>query len=460
MNLLQQLDEIVLVPPPGDCEVLKLLPVAVYLTDMEGRITFYNDAAAELWGWHPPLGTQWCGSFRLLWPDGTFMPHDQCPMAVALREQRDVVGQEAFLERPDGTRIPFLAHPRPLFDAAGTMVGAVNMLVDISRQKREENLEQRLAAIVESSDDAIVSKDLGGIIRTWNAGAERLFGYSAEEAIGKSITMLIPEERLDEEPHIIGKIARGERVEQYETVRVRKDGSLVEVSLTVSPVKDAAGRVVGASKIARDITAQREAQNRILMLMREVNHRVKNQYAVILSVIRETNKRTADPDKFETQVRERIMALARSHDLLVLANWRGATIFELLLAQLEPFAIEDSLLMSGPSIVLQPNAVQYLGMAFHELATNSVKHGAMSVPAGTVNVSWQISRQDGGRVFSITWAEEGGPRPARNADKGFGSTVLQKVAPMAVGGKARLNFTPRGLVWTLEAPMKAIESSV
>src|SRR5690606_18435448 len=123
-----------------------------------------------------------------------------------------------------------------------------------------------LAAIVESSDDAIVSKDLGGSIRSWNAGAQRLFGYTADEAIGQSVTILIPEDRRDEEPLIIGRIARGERVEHYDTVRLRKDGSLVDVSLTISPVRDSTGRIVGASKIARDITAQKEAQDRILML--------------------------------------------------------------------------------------------------------------------------------------------------------------------------------------------------
>ncbi len=461
MNLLQQIQETPLAPLSGDFEVLKLLPVAIYLTDAEGRITFYNDAAADLWGWRPPLGTEWCGSYRLFRVDGSPLPLAQCPMALALREQRAVVGEEAILERPDGTRIPVLPHPKPIFDASGELTGAVNMMVDVSRQKREEHLEQRLAAIVESSDDAIISKDLGGIIRTWNAGAERLFGYSAKEAVGRHITLLIPEDRLDEEPRIIGKIARGERFEHYETVRRRKDGSLIDVSLTVSPVKDASGRVIGASKIARDITVQKETQSRILMLMREVNHRVKNQYAVILSVIRETNKRTTIPQAFEALVRERIMALARSHDLLVMANWRGATIRELLAAQTEPFALEDDIVVIGPPLVLQPNAVQYLGMAFHELATNSVKHGALSLEAGSVGASWKIIGGNGSeRMFSFRWIEKGGPPPQDTGEKGFGTTVLEKVTPMAVGGEATLSFAPDGLMWTLEAPMRHIEAAV
>jgi PAS domain S-box-containing protein len=124
----------------------------------------------------------------------------------------------------------------------------------------DEETRQRLAAIVESSDDAILSKDLNGIIKSWNSGAQRLFGYTADEAVGRSVTMLIPDDHLDEEPRILERIGRGERVEPYETIRRRKDGSLVDISLTVSPIRDAFGIVVGASKIARDITERKRAE--------------------------------------------------------------------------------------------------------------------------------------------------------------------------------------------------------
>ena len=118
-------------------EVLEALPVAVYTTDAGGRITFFNEAAAALWGHRPKLGdAQWCGSWKLYWPDGTPLPHDQCPMAVTLREGRAVRDVEAVAERPDGTRVPFLPFPTPLFDASGTLVGAVNMLMDLTDRKR------------------------------------------------------------------------------------------------------------------------------------------------------------------------------------------------------------------------------------------------------------------------------------------------------------------------------------
>ena len=141
-------------------------------------------------------------------PDGTPLPHDQIPMALALKEKRPIRGMEGIAERPDGTRIHFITHRTPLFDASGNLIGAVNMLVDITERKHVEEAGQRLSAIVEFSDDAILSKNLDGIIMSWNRGAERLFGYSADEMIGKSVTILIPAERQDEEPHILGRIRR------------------------------------------------------------------------------------------------------------------------------------------------------------------------------------------------------------------------------------------------------------
>jgi PAS domain S-box-containing protein len=252
--------------PPS--AVLDALPAAIYTTDAEGTLTYFNRAAAELAGREPEVGKdRWCVTWRLRRADGSVLPHDECPMAQALKEQRPIRGVEAFAERPDGTLVPFAPYPTPIFDASGEMIGAVNMLVDISEQKEAEAVfrsteraAQHLAAIVESSDDAIASKDLNGIIQTWNKGAERLFGYRAEEVVGKPITILIPDNLLDEEPRILARIRRGERVEHFETKRRRKDGSLVAISLTVSPVRDAEGRVVGASKIARDISERKRGE--------------------------------------------------------------------------------------------------------------------------------------------------------------------------------------------------------
>ncbi len=133
----------------------------------------------------------------------------------------------------------------------------------------EQQLRSLLASIVETSDDAIVSKNLDGVITSWNRGAERVFGYSAGEVVGQPITIVIPEDRQSEEREVLTRVGQGERIDHYETVRQRKDGSLIVVSLSVSPVKNAEGKIVGASKIARDITEQRRGQEQIATLARE-----------------------------------------------------------------------------------------------------------------------------------------------------------------------------------------------
>src|ERR1700735_5622166 len=127
-------------------ELLELLPVAVYMTDADGRITFFNDAAAELWGQRPQLGSaQWCGSWRLYWPDGRPLSHDECPMAMTLKEGRPVRGIDAIAERPDGTRVHFLPYPTPLRDASGQLTGAINLLVDVTERRKSELESARLA---------------------------------------------------------------------------------------------------------------------------------------------------------------------------------------------------------------------------------------------------------------------------------------------------------------------------
>ncbi|RXT40409.1 histidine kinase [Mesorhizobium erdmanii] len=343
-------------------------------------------------------------------------------------------------------------------------------------QKQHATADARLAAIVDSSFDAIISKDLTSIITSWNLAAERMFGYTAEEAIGQSILMLIPDHLKSEETEIISRVRSGHRVASYETTRRRKDGTLISVSLTVSPIKNALGEIVGASKIARDISAAKESERRIRLLMREVNHRVKNQFAVILSMVRETSKRSSDPQEFEELIRARIMALSRSHDLLVTSEWAGASLFDLIQEHLKPFGREEQILLSGPVLTLQSNAVQNLGMAFHELGTNSSKYGALGSEDGQVKITWTIgsSAQDlgtkdlgtksvgasGGRDFQLLWTETSTPRSddsrEENARKGFGTVVLQRVAPQSLGGSAQLERSPGRLSWRLSAPLASI----
>ncbi|HYD56970.1 MAG TPA: PAS domain S-box protein [Burkholderiales bacterium] len=284
-------------------QLLELVPAAIYTCAApSGVITFFNGHAARLWGRTPALNDtedRFCGSFRLWKPDGAPLPHAQTPMALAMRDGESFRNQDVVIERPDGSRISVLVNIDPMRDDAGAIVGAINVFVDNTAIKAAEQELRRaeeargwLAAIVESSDDAIVSKTLDGVVTSWNAGAERIFGYAADEAIGRHVTLIIPQERRAEEDMVLARIRQGLKVDHFETVRRRKDGAAIEISLTVSPILDASGRVIGASKIARDITerkraeaALREADRRKDEFIATLSHELRNPLAPIRNAI-------------------------------------------------------------------------------------------------------------------------------------------------------------------------------
>jgi PAS domain S-box-containing protein len=243
-------------------ELIQALPSAIYTCDERGRVRLYNQAAVDLWGREPELGKDlWCGSWKIYRPDGAPLPLDECPMAITLREGLAIRGQEIVIERPDGTRRHVLPHPEPIRNAEGALVGAINMLLDITDRKEADRAIAHLASIVTSSVDSIIGIDLFGIVTSWNHAAETLYGYDAHEIIGQPLSWIIPPHLLDQESHILERVRRGETIEGYETIRHRKDGTEVTISLTVSPVIDPQRRIIGASKMARNITEQKRIEN-------------------------------------------------------------------------------------------------------------------------------------------------------------------------------------------------------
>ncbi len=244
--------------------LFEVSPVALYSCDTSGTIQKFNRNAAELWGREPALGDtdeRFCGSFKMFRTNGSFMPHEQCPMAEVLSGKiPEVRDTEVLIERPNGSQVTVIVNIRPVKNQHGEVTAAINCFYDITERKHMEEARSQVAAIVESSDDAILSKDLHRVITSWNKSAERLFGYTAQEAIGQSTGMLIPSDLPDEEFEILRRLNRGESVDHFETVRRRKDGSLLEISLTVSPVTNRKGHILGVSEIARDITERKEAE--------------------------------------------------------------------------------------------------------------------------------------------------------------------------------------------------------
>jgi len=608
-------------------EVINALPAAVYTTDTEGRVTMFNEAAATFAGREPQLGTdQWCVTWKLFWPDGTPMPHGECPMAMALKQERPIRGMEGIAERPDGTRIQFIPYPTPLYDEAGTMVGAVNMAVDISDRKlaeeavarhrdeqaalyaftdrlfrastlqdvyaaaleairralgceraavllfdetdkmrfvawaglseeyrravdghspwtrevkdpqpiciadvatsdlpdalkatveaegiaatafiplvidgelagkfmayygaphvfgqaeidlaitiarqlgfstqrirsederrRGEHASRLFASIVETSDDAIVSKDLNGIVTSWNKGAAHIFGYAPEEMIGKPIITLIPPDLHDEETRIIERIRRGEGTDHYETVRRRKDGGLIDVSLSVSPVMDGSGKVVGASKIVRDITERKQAQARHDMLTAEIQLRTKNLFAVVQAVVSRSFAGKKTIDEARAAVLSRLTSLAQTHLMLMDHEWQGAELAEIVNSQMKPYA--GQVTASGPSLVLSARAAQNFALAIHELATNAAKYGALSTTVGRVYINWSIAKANGPGEFTFQWQERGGPPVSPPTQKGFGSTVLEQVMAEYFDVPPRIDFASAGVSYEIVGLLSSV----
>lgn len=319
----------------------------------------------------------------------------------------------------------------------------------------------RLAAIVESSSDAVVSKDLRGIVESWNQGAERLFGYSAAEMIGKSITLLIPPERLSEEEHILGRISRGERVSSYETVRRRKDGSLVDVSLTVSPIFGPGRRIIGASKIARDITERRREQDRRQIMLREMNHRVKNLFALTSSIVSMNARYVETPGELASALVSRLKALSEAHALTMVVEQRGGTADEqpitlhrLVHTIMAPYggsARAGRFTLRGPDLSIDGKAITPLALLLHESATNAAKYGSLSVAEGHVDLTVAEKGDD----LVLLWQERGGPKVESPREEGFGSKLFTATA-VQLEGRVNREWRDDGLRLELTLSRRAV----
>ena len=413
---------------------------------LDGQIEFWNAGAERLYGFasneavghssHTLLQTEfpiefvelrsrllndryWSGELRHICKDG----HE-----VTVDSRMQMLGDDTVLEvNRDVTQIK---------------------AADVQRKQVEAALsesEQRLrflASIVEFSDDAIITKNLDGIITSWNKGAERVFGYTADEAIGQPITIVIPQDRQDEERGILTRIRRGERIDHFETVRQRKHGSLIIVSLTVSPVKNAAGKIVGASKIARDITEQKRSQEQIATLAREAEHRSKNLLATVQATVSLSQSDT--PEGLKQAIEGRILALANVHSLFVETRWIGAELSTIATQELSPYSEKNQgrVQIDGPQVLLEPNAAQVVAVTLHELATNAAKYGALSVPSGQIGLKW-VHEADGRLI--LHWREIGGPAVKTPTHQGFGTRVIERIIGQ-LKGKARFDWHANGLV--------------
>ncbi|WP_225769290.1 CheR family methyltransferase [Inquilinus sp. Marseille-Q2685] len=334
--------------------------------------------------------------------------------------------------------------------------GVVITFIDITERKRGEEALARLAAIIDNSQEAIIGMSPDGTITSWNAGAERVYGYAAEEAIGRPLSFLSVHHRSTELRQILDRLKQRQPVRQsvVETERLTKDGRRIFVSYTASPIRNAAGRLTAVAVVERDTTERKQAEERQQLLLAELNHRVKNTLASVLSIAGRTRQSSASLEEFNRSFEGRVQSLATAHELLAENVWSGADLRQILLRELQPYHEgKDPPVLTGGEVFLPARAALVFAMAFHELATNASKYGALSTPDGTVKVGWRVARSAAAPYLRIDWTERGGPKTEKPTHEGFGLSFVKRSVAYELHGSAELAFKPTGLQCRIEVPM-------
>ncbi len=322
---------------------------------------------------------------------------------------------------------------------------------DIRERKRADANLARIAAVAAASHDALYGCSLNGIIDAWNPGAEQLFGYSQAEALGQHISMLADSKHQEEQLRFLRKVAAGEIIKPFNTVRKTKDGRLIDVSKAMSPVLAPDGSVTAVSVSLHDISDRKEWDKRQRLMNRELAHRVKNSFAILQAILRSTLKTKPDPEQFAAAFSGRLQSMAAAHDVLTENDWRGAELGALLRHLLSHFVTGQRIHLTGSIVNLATEHAAPLSLIFNELATNAVKYGALSTPKGRIDIGWQIkTTPEQGGVIELTWVESGGPVITSTGPRGFGSTLIER---SFAGAEVHMRFPPEGMVCTLSWPI-------
>ncbi len=422
--------------------------------------TLYNDAAIpHLRSRHPALGKP----AREIWADA--WPELEPLVARALAGESVYAENFELKPPPDDDSGPafFTFCYAPLRSGDGEISGLFVVSVETTRvvhsEERLRASEQRFRAIVESANEyAIITFDVDGRITSWNSGAERLLGYSEEEAIGQSGEIFFtPEDRASGRPEIEMTRAREEGRANDERWHMRKDGSTFWGSGLMLPMEGhPRDRYL---KIFRDRTEARRTEQRTRLLSEELSHRVKNTMAIVQSVAMQTLRQSATTAEARDALESRLVALARAHDILTQGRWSGGDLRQTVEGTLALILLDDArgarVRLEGPGIHLGSGALVGLSLAIHELATNAVKYGAMSNDSGEIEISWDIV-PDTPPSLRLRWVERGGPPVEAPRRRGFGSRVIEEGLAHEFDGRVELTFAREGLECTIHAPLREI----
>jgi PAS domain S-box-containing protein len=420
---------------------------AIYELDREGRILTWNRGAEKLKGWKAAeiIGKPYT---ILHTPESRAKNAPGRELKIAAETGR--FEEEAPRMRKDGSI--FAAHVSlfPLRDEHGEVTGFVKVTRDMSERSKAGKAilesRRRMEAIVQSAMDAVISFDEELRIILFNPAAERMFGYSADEVLGKQVSMLFPESFRGEELQNLHELFQtGDLNRRFDSlVAVRRGGEEFPIDASISQVTVAGERV--GTIIVRDITERKTNEEARALLAREVDHRAKNALAVAQALVGLTKADTMQD--FADAIRGRIESLGRAHSLLSQSQWRGAPLDQLIRDEILPYAKEGQVLLNGPKVSCTAGAVQSLSLLFHELATNAVKYGALGSDGGHVTIGWRFQ----GESMLVRWKEQGGPPVVPPKRKGFGTKLLNQVSGRQLNAELDFDWDPNGLTVEITLP--------
>ena len=356
--------------------------------------------------------------------------------------------------------IAYIMRIMPYNTLAHVVDGVVITFVDITgRRKMEETLREH-AALVEFSGDALIGVTLDGTIRSWNPTSERLFGYPACDMIGRSITLLAGPDQQDQQNLLVAQARSGMPVGPIDTIWRHQNAANVEIELTIVPILDADGNTTAMAVTTKDISEWTQTEIHRDLLLHELSHRVKNALATVQSMAVQTLRNASILDGFKDVFLARLMALSGTHDLLTQGKWHVTNLRDVLEAELRPYLCDghNPWNIRGPDIQIDAKMALALGMAFHELATNAVKYGALSVPEGRLDIRWENRLIEATNRLQISWVEMGGPAVAKPTKRGFGSRLIVDGLAYELDGIVQVEYEPAGLRCMIEAPLRSPET--
>jgi PAS domain S-box-containing protein len=379
----------------------------------------------------------------------------------ALKHFQETYETEYRIIRPDGEVRWIFGRGRVVRDSGGKPIRYSGVDLDVTQRKAVETAlresRRRLKAVFDNASVAIILLDQHGCCRVANKATEKLTGHESSNIRGRRYDEVLGTVRLQkDDPLFVDAPATfalpTTSREQFTRIITLKDGSFCPVEITASPVHGDSDEVAGTVIEIRDIRVEIDNKRRVDLLINELNHRVKNTLATVQSIVA-FGLRFDDPTRARRSIEQRLIALAHSHDVLTTENWRGADLAVLLRGVLAAFPTSDCITLSGPTVFLRPKMAITLSIAFHELATNAVKHGALSIAGGQIFVEWSLVNRDRNGLLSIKWLERNGPAVSPPSRTGFGSQLLERGLAHEFGGSVRLQYKPDGVCCEMEIPL-------